>query len=564
MAGGGRVDDALSQDRPDQRERRGADRHHRRERELGPHRLHEGTRPREIQVLDGRLVQPRGRPERRAPPAPLLVHLRTAEPPQTPAGVCHPHVIGLDGVQHDPVIALPVDDRGQLQIVQPVLGRLERASLETCVLGSAHDPAQARALLAGACDVPDERQRDLAAERAADHRERGHAAVGEVDLADERELARRHPRLGCRDLFRDVDAGCHPLVGGERRHGRPLPDAGGRVDAAEVERPHRDPAEMQARAVAKPPGERRIERPELPEHCGVELEQPAVARGRHGRQARAALERIDLAEDVAGAQEAHVAPGFLLPGVLDQPTRLHDPPGRGALTFAHDDVAVARLELAAPADDQLDAVRGEVPERLVGAEERGDALGVGLLGERGRGLGVRAGEGDRDCAIEPQHAHRARGGAQGDRGRRVLDERALAAHLPRAEHAERDLAAVGAFGDHAHLAFDDDDERAVLGRRHGLAEGVGPLLEAGQDEVAHLGRQLGHEGQCAHHRDGRCPGTSIRLAHTSAPSRREASSPFPSTAPRVRAPRSARPRFRAAGARGRAPPRARRRRSRGR
>ena len=109
-----------------------------------------------------------------------------------------------------------------------------------------------------------------------------------------------------------------------------------------------------------------------------------------------------------------------------------------------------------------------------------------LLAEGRRGLGVRAGEGDRDAAVEPQDAHRARGGAQRDSGG-FSSTSARSARLPRTEHAERDLRVIGAFGDHAHLAFDDDDERAVLRRRHRLAEAIRPFLEAGEDEVPHLG-----------------------------------------------------------------------------
>ena len=111
--------------------------------------------------------------------------------------------------------------------------------------------------------------------------------------------------------------------------------------------------------------------PSSPSTARVELEQPAVARGRHRRQARAALERTDLAEHVAGAQEAHVAPGFLLPGVLDQPTRLHDPPARRALAFAHHDVAVAGVDARGPG--RRSARRPSAsrsPERLVGTQER--------------------------------------------------------------------------------------------------------------------------------------------------------------------------------------------------
>ena len=178
------------------------------------------------------------------------------------------------------------------------------------------------------------------------------------------------------------------------------------------------------------------------------------------------------------------------------------------------------LDRPSAADDQLDALRVEIPEGLVRAQERGDPLGVRLLAEGRGGLGVCSSERDRDAAVEPQDAHGARSGTERDSRWRLLDQRPLAARLPGAEHSERDLRAVRALGDDAHLALDDDDERAVLGRRDRLAEVVGALLEAGQDEVAHLRRQLRHEGQGTHHRGRRRPGRPLTFAHASAPSRR--------------------------------------------
>ena len=424
MPGGRRVDHALGQDRREQLEPRRHDRHRRRDREARAHRPHERAHPREIEVLDRRVVQLGRRAERRAPPAPLLVDLGAVDAPQAAARVGHPHAIAVDGVEDDPVVALPVEDRRQLQLVQAVLGRLERVALESRLLGSAHDPAQARALLARAGDVPDERQRDLAAERAADHRERRDAAVGEVDLTHEREATGRDPRLGRRRFSGDVHAGGDALVGRRRRRRRTLADARGHVAAAEVERPHRDAAEVQPSPVAEPRGEHRIERAELVEHGRVELEQSAVARGGHGRQARAALERADLAEHIAG-RAGSARRGGPSPRPVCSTSRpdSHDPPATGGSPSRTMTSPSRALSPRPRATMQLDALRVELPERLVRAQERRDPLGVRLLRERRRGLGVRAGEGDRDAAVEPQHAHRARGGAQGDTGRVVLDER---------------------------------------------------------------------------------------------------------------------------------------------
>ena len=171
---------------------------------------------------------------------------------------------------------------------------------------------------------------------------------------------------------------------------------------------------MQARAVVEPRGEPGVEPGELVEHCGIKLEHGAVADRRHRRQARAALHRADFPEDVARAQEADVAPRRPLPGVLDEPAGLHDPPQIALVALARDDVAGFELHLAAALDDELDALGIKLPERFVGAEKRSQPLGLCLLPEpRGR-LRIGANESERDGPVQPQRAHGARGCAERD------------------------------------------------------------------------------------------------------------------------------------------------------
>ena len=97
--------------------------------------------------------------------------------------------------------------------------------------------------------------------------------------------------------------------------------------------------------------------------------------------------------------------------MLDEPAGLDDPPAGRLAPFPHDDVTIVGVFPATPTDDELDALRVEVPERLIRPQECRDPLGVRLLCERRRGLGVRAGEGDCNTAVEPQNAHGGRGGA---------------------------------------------------------------------------------------------------------------------------------------------------------
>src|SRR3954469_15360201 len=90
-------------------------------------------------------------------------------------------------VEDDPVVALPVDDRRERQLVQPALRRTDRASLETECLRRPCDPVQGGPAYARVRDVADVRQRDRAAVGTADHREARRTAVHLVELEDMRE-----------------------------------------------------------------------------------------------------------------------------------------------------------------------------------------------------------------------------------------------------------------------------------------------------------------------------------------------------------------------------------------
>ena len=275
-----------------------------------------------------------------------------------------------------------MDDRRQLQLVQPVLRRLERVALESRLLGSAHDPAQARAVLTGAGDVPEERQRDLAAERAADHRERRHAAVGEVDLAHEREATSAQPTARAQATSPETSTPAAIRSSGDGG------GVGGRWLTPEAASPPpkssgRTAMRLRCSRARSPSLEANVGSSvaELVEHRRVELEQPALARRRHRRQARADPSSAPTSPNTSPARRKRTSRrADPCPRVLDQPAGLDDPPGWPCwLTFPHDDVAVVGLDPATPADDQLDALRVEVPERLVRAQERGDPLGVRLL-----------------------------------------------------------------------------------------------------------------------------------------------------------------------------------------
>ncbi len=350
--------------------------------------------------------------------------------------------------------------------------------------GGAHDPAQRGPLLAGAGGLAQEGQRHLAPEGPADHRQRGGAAIGEVDLAHQREAPRGDPRRGALGTVGQVDANRDAGVfRGRRERRRALPDAGADVAVAEVEGADGDPAQMEPGAILETGREGRLVLAQLGEHGAVELEQGAVADRGHARQAGGAAKRADLPEHVAGPQEANVTPAWSVTGPLDEAPGLDDPPVIGLLALGDDDLAVARVGVTAAGDEQTEPGSVQPRERRVHPQEGADPLGACLRGETGGGLGVRTGEGAGNRPVEAQDAHGGRRCAQGHRRRVVLGERALTARLSRAEQSERDLGPVGPLGDRARLALDDDDERLVGGGEHGLPETVGVLLEPGEHEV---------------------------------------------------------------------------------
>ena len=121
--------------------------------------------------------------------APVLEELGAREPAEAARGVGDAHVVAVDAVEHDPVVALPVHDRRQRQLVEPALRRADRAGVEAELLGAARDPGERRPVGRRVHDLADVRDRDGAAEVAADHRQARGAAVHLVELVDVREAA---------------------------------------------------------------------------------------------------------------------------------------------------------------------------------------------------------------------------------------------------------------------------------------------------------------------------------------------------------------------------------------
>ena len=274
---------------------------------------------------------------------PLAFELGARDPPQ-PEG----RVGDLDRrlahvVEDDPVVAVPVNDRGQGQLVELRGRRLDRPRGQPQVGRGVADPAQAGAVEGGVHELADPRQADGLPEVAADHRQAGRAAVHLVDLRDVREPAQplrpldevplgRGERAGLglrsRVAGRGVDLlGTDDLLTGlGRQHllGEVERDAG-RGLVVVLRDLLLDPG-LEVGVIADQPLERR----------GPQGQQPARRHGLDTRGPRGPLEQRQLAEEVAGAEVSAVLPPSVLlaegaePPLLDHVHRPGRRPPRGS------------------------------------------------------------------------------------------------------------------------------------------------------------------------------------------------------------------------------------------
>ena len=226
-----------------------------------------GVIQREAHPRFGLLLEALAVLDHRRVPRPPLEELGAREAAEARLGIGNPDVVLLDAVQHDPVVALPVDDRGQRQLVQAVLGGANRPRMETEILRRARDPVQRGSAGTRMRDLADVRERDGPPVGAADHAEARGAAVHLVELEDVREAPGRPPPrlrrrlvgevLDLRRLRRHGLGAVDEPVGGGRLRGQDL--------VGEVERHPRKALEVVLHHPLLHP------RPEL----GVLVEEPA-------------------------------------------------------------------------------------------------------------------------------------------------------------------------------------------------------------------------------------------------------------------------------------------------
>ncbi len=155
----------------------------------------------------GDVLEPLGVGDERRVPAPALEELRARDALEPVFRVRVADTVAPDLVQDDPVVALPVDDRRQRQLVQPALRRAHRPRGQPELGGARGDPGEARPVRRGVHDLADLRRRDLLAEVAADHPEARGAAVGLVELVEVREPPRRLRRARGRSGPGSVELG---------------------------------------------------------------------------------------------------------------------------------------------------------------------------------------------------------------------------------------------------------------------------------------------------------------------------------------------------------------------
>src|SRR5204862_7059427 len=113
--------------------------------------------------------------------------LGTIDSPQTDGRVRDTDVLIVHVVQDEPVVPLPVNDRGQWHVGEVLRRGLHRARGETELLRAAAERPQARPVGARVEELPVTGQAHGPPEMAADHRYASRPAIHFVDLLDMRE-----------------------------------------------------------------------------------------------------------------------------------------------------------------------------------------------------------------------------------------------------------------------------------------------------------------------------------------------------------------------------------------
>ena len=346
------------------------------------------------------------------------------------------------------MVSLPVHDRGQRQLIEAALRGPYRARDEPQLLGAPRDPGERRAVGRGVHELADVRDRDGAAEGAADDRKAGGAAVGLVELVDVREAAPAQRRLGgCGrgELDRLLCAG------GWKR----LFDTGfrdrcfrGQDLLGEVERDAREAAVVVLRdPLLEPRTELGLLTQELMEQCNRQPQQAAGIDGLDARRAPLTEEQRPLTEEVALAQVEEIVLPAVLRTVGAQPALLHDVHRAGRLALEHDDLSRLRVDpfeagekLAERAGREQSEARvdtQEVPKRALARERL----------QRLRHLRIGAREPGEDAPAQAQDGYRA-ARAHGRGPGRFFEQAGLTEAVAAVQCVQRDLFAVLAALDH--------------------------------------------------------------------------------------------------------------------
>src|SRR6266478_6252227 len=127
--------------------------------------------------------------KQRRVPGPLLLEFFAWNFAQAQRGIRHAHLRFVDVVEHHPVIAFPVHNRGQGHHRQIAKRNLQRSRRQTELDRGATKRLQTRAVSGGVTKLSDARETNLAPEVAANHAQTRGAAVHFIDLRDVLEFA---------------------------------------------------------------------------------------------------------------------------------------------------------------------------------------------------------------------------------------------------------------------------------------------------------------------------------------------------------------------------------------
>ena len=441
----------------------------------------EGPQPRQRGRVLGCLLEGLGVVEQRGVTRPLLEELGPGHAAASVGWIRHPHRIRPHRIQHDPVVAFPVADGRQREVVEMSARGLHGSRCQSQFGGRSAEGAQTGAVVGRVAQRPQPGQGHLAAEVPAHHREARHAAVHLVDLRDE---GKRPPQRGTateesilREGFVAIArfTGTCGLVGDQRLGGeRFLPEIEGQ--------PGGIGALVLRKAFPQQPVELGVFPPQFLHVRRFEAEEFARRNRHHGRGAGGPVQDRQFAEVIARAIERAVHLGTLRATEGPGPTRPQDEHRPGRVAFADEDLVLCRRARSKAGHQRVQRRRGQAPEVRELVEESVQRAPATEQFEGLADAGIGFDQSEEVFTAQPQ---RLDGGTGPDAGvpRTAVEQCSLAELIPRHQPVQRDLLGSRDLPEHSSPAGHQHVEGV---RRFALSDQIIPEVEPDLvEEVPH-------------------------------------------------------------------------------